>query len=180
MDLPPASSLSITRADEMTKELFTHRGSGTLVRRGERILTYTSWKKLDLARFRALIESSFGRPLTRDYFETTKPLRIYCSEHYRAGIVLIRDRDLVYMDKFVVSDDAQGEGLGRAIWQVMRGENDQLFWRSRRGNAINEFYFANCDGAIKDERWTVFWYGLSDFDTIGSAIDQARSRPVSV
>ncbi|MGH7503188.1 MAG: acetylglutamate kinase [Longimicrobiales bacterium] len=180
MQLPPSSSLSITRPDEMTKELFTHRGSGTLVRRGERIVTHASWKKVDVERLRDLIESSFGRKLHDDYFEVTKPYRIYFSEHYRAGIVLTRERSLAYMDKFMVSDDAQGEGLGRAIWQVMRAENPQLFWRSRRGNAINEFYFANSDGALKDEQWTVFWYGLPEWETIRFAVEYSRSRPVTL
>jgi acetylglutamate synthase len=32
------SSVSITRPAELAKELFTHKGSGTLVRRGERVL----------------------------------------------------------------------------------------------------------------------------------------------
>jgi acetylglutamate kinase len=41
MALPPSSSLSITRPDEMAEELFTHRGSGTLVRRGEKIHTHS-------------------------------------------------------------------------------------------------------------------------------------------
>src|SRR3546814_9290253 len=36
--LPPSSSVSITRPEELAKELFTHKGSGTLVRRGERVL----------------------------------------------------------------------------------------------------------------------------------------------
>lgn len=180
MQLPPSSSLSITRPDEMTKELFTHRGSGTLVRRGERILTDTSWKKIDTRRLRSLIESSFARTLTADYFEKTKPFRVYFSEHYRAAIVLTREHGLPYMDKFVVSDDAQGEGLGRAIWQVMRGENPDLYWRSRRGNAVNEFYFANADGAIKDEQWSVFWYGLTDWETIRTAVEHARRIPATV
>ena len=35
--LPLASSVSITRPAELAKELFTHKGSGTLVRRGERV-----------------------------------------------------------------------------------------------------------------------------------------------
>jgi acetylglutamate kinase len=35
--LPPSSSLSITSPDELAKELFTHRGSGTLIRRGEAV-----------------------------------------------------------------------------------------------------------------------------------------------
>jgi bifunctional N-acetylglutamate synthase/kinase len=178
--LPPSSSVSITSPDEMAKELFTHRGSGTLIRRGETIRVHTSWDDIDVERLRALIESSFHRTLAHDYFERTLPARVYVSEHYRAGIVLTQEGGLNYMDKFTVSDDAQGEGLGRAIWQVMRAENPQLFWRSRRGNAINEFYFANADGAVKDAEWTVFWYGLTDWDDIRFAVDHCRTRAVTL
>ncbi len=177
MDLPPSSSLSITTPDEMAKELFTHRGSGTLVRRGEAIHAYDGWNEVDVGRLRALIESSFGRALVADYFETVSPHRIYISEHYRAAIVLTREEGLTYMDKLAVSDDAQGEGLGRAMWDAMRAENPALFWRSRRGNAINEFYFANSDGVRKEERWAVFWCGLDDWDSIRQAVEHAGARP---
>jgi bifunctional N-acetylglutamate synthase/kinase len=181
MALPPSSSLSITSPDEMAKELFTHRGSGTLVRRGERIRRHASWKPVDQARFRDLVASSFGRPLVEDYFERTKPFRVYLSEHYRAAIVLTKESGgLVYMDKFAVAADAKGEGLGRAIWEVMRAENPRLFWRSRRGNAVNEFYFANADGAVKDDAWTTFWYGMAEgaagWKAIASAVSHARER----
>ena len=177
LQLPPSTSLSITRPDEMAKELFTHRGSGTLIRRGERIDSYSSWEGLDLGRLRALIESSFGRTLSEDYFTTTRPLRVYCSEHYRAAVILTLENGLAYLDKFAVTDDAQGEGLGRAIWQVMRGDYAQLFWRSRRGNVVNEFYFANADGAVKDDTWIVFWYGIADWEKIRFAVEHALARP---
>lgn len=177
MALPPSTSLSITSPDEMAKELFTHRGSGTLVRRGETIVRRASWKPVDRKRFAALVASSFGRPLVEDYFERTKPFRIYHSEQYRAVIVLTKENGLVYMDKFAVSEDAKGEGLGRAIWDVMRAENPQLFWRSRRGNAINEFYFANADGAVKEGHWTTFWYGMPDWRAVESAVKHTAQRP---
>jgi acetylglutamate kinase len=176
LQLPPSTSLSITRPGEMAKELFTHRGSGTLIRRGERIDARASWEGLDLDRLRALIESSFGRQLVEDYFATTTPLRVYVSEHYRAAVVLTLEKGIPYLDKFAVSEEAQGEGLGRAIWQVMRSEYPQLFWRSRRGNAVNEFYFANADGAFKDETWVVFWYGIADWAEIRFAVEHARGR----
>src|SRR3546814_13211077 len=86
MALPPSSSVSITRPDELAKELFTHRGSGTLVRRGEKIRRYGSWKRIDLPRLGKLIESGFGRKLAPDYFERIKPWRVYVSEHYRSAI----------------------------------------------------------------------------------------------
>lgn len=177
MDLPPSTSLSITTPDEMAKELFTHRGSGTLVRRGEQIWSFPTWDGVDLERLRALIESSFGRRLTADYFETTVPAMVYVSEHYRAAIVLLREGDLVYMDKYAVVEDAQGEGLGRAMWEVMREDNPRLFWRSRRGNPVNEFYFANAEGARKEPGWTVFWYGITDWGEIRAAVDWALARP---
>ena len=174
--LPLTSSVSITRPSELAKELFTHKGSGTLVRRGEKVFRFESWDGIDLVRMRSLIESSFGRKVVDDYFERTKPYRIYVSENYRAAMILTQEEGLVYLDKFAVLDDAQGEGLGRAVWLVMREENPRLFWRSRHGNQINHFYYAESDGCYKQERWKVFWYGLDDFDTIARCVAHCAVR----
>ncbi len=174
--LPLTTSVSITRPSELAKELFTHKGSGTLVRRGERVFQFDSWEGVDRARMRTLIESSFGRTLVDDYFDRTTPYRIYVSENYRAAMILTNEDGLIYLDKFAVLDDAQGEGLGRAVWLVMREENPALFWRSRHGNQINHFYYAESDGCYKQERWKVFWYGLDGFDTIARCVDHCAVR----
>jgi acetylglutamate kinase len=174
--LPLTSSVSITKPAELAKELFTHKGSGTLVRRGEKVLRVTSWGELDLARMRTLIESSFGRTLVDDYFERTRLHRAYVSENYRTALILTDEGGFTYLDKFAVLDDAQGEGLGRAVWQVMRDENPRLFWRSRHGNAINPFYYAESDGSFKQEKWKVFWYGLEDFDAIQRCVAHCATR----
>ena len=180
--LPLTSSVSITRPSELAKELFTHKGSGTLVRRGEKVLRFGSWEGVDLARMRTLIESSFGRTLVPDYFERTRPYRIYVSENYRAAMILTMEhadgeQGLPYLDKFAVLDEAQGEGLGRAVWQVMREENPQLFWRSRHNNQVNIFYYAESDGCLKQPRWKVFWYGLDgNFDTIARCVAHCAQR----
>ncbi|RCS31033.1 acetylglutamate kinase [Rhodanobacter denitrificans] len=181
-DLPLTSSVSITRPSELAKELFTHKGSGTLVRRGEKVLRFDSWEGVDRERMRGLIESSFGRTLVQDYFERTRPFRIYVSENYRAAMILTMEdvgnrQGLPYLDKFAVLDDAQGEGLGRAVWQVMREENPQLFWRSRHHNQVNIFYYAESDGCLKQPRWKVFWYGLDgNFDTIAGCVAHCAQR----
>lgn len=174
--LPLTSSVSITRPSELAKELFTHKGSGTLVRRGEKVFRFESWEGIDQARMRVLIESSFGRTLVDDYFARTTPYRVYVSENYRAAMILTNENGLIYLDKFAVLDDAQGEGLGRAVWLVMREENPRLFWRSRHGNQINHFYYAESDGCYKQERWKVFWYGLDGFDTIARCVEHCAMR----
>lgn len=178
--LPPSSSVSITKPDELAKELFTHRGSGTLVRRGEAIHIHSRWADLDLPRLKRLIESGFGRALTPDYFDTTRPWRVYVSSNYRAALILTEENGIPHLDKFAVADDAQGEGLGRAAWDVMRAEVPRLFWRSRSSNPINEFYFDQSEGALKGEPWTVFWYGLEGFDEIRFAVEHCRTRPATL
>lgn len=183
--LPLASSVSITRPAELARELFTHRGSGTLVRRGEKVRRCTRWSQLDLERLRTLIESSFGRRLVPDYFERTKLFRAYVSENYRAALILTREpfaggSRIAYLDKFAVAEDAQGEGLGRAAWQVMRADNPALFWRSRHGNGVNEFYAAEADGSFKQPRWNVFWYGLESFAQIEGSVEHCRARPATL
>ena len=178
--LPLASSVSITKPAELAKELFTHKGSGTLVRRGERVLESSDWNAFDLTRLRGLIDSAFGRKLLPDYFETTKLHRAYVSENYRAAVILTSEEAGIYLDKFAVLDEAQGEGLGRAVWQVMREQNPTLFWRSRHGNPVNPFYYGESDGCIKQDKWKVYWYGPAGFDLIERYVRTCEARPATL
>ena len=138
---------------------------------------HTRLEPLDLARLRALIESGFGRRLTPDYFERTELHRAYVSENYRAALILTQRRRLRVPRQVRGADDAQGEGLGRAVWQVMREENPQLFWRSRHDNPVNPFYYAESDGCYKEAKWKVFWYGMRDFAEIERCVEHCRARP---
>jgi acetylglutamate kinase len=180
--LPLSSSVSITRPAELAKELFTHKGSGTLVRRGERVLQADAWDALDLPRLRGLVESAFGRRLAPDYFERTRLRRAYVSENYRAAVILVEGHEAgeTYLDKFAVLEEAQGEGLGRAVWQVMREQNPRVFWRSRHGNPVNAFYYAESDGHFKQEQWNVFWYGMEAFDAIARCVAHCRERTATL
>jgi acetylglutamate kinase len=178
-DLPRDSSVSITKPEELAKELFTHRGSGTLVRMGKRIQRAGSWPEIDKAKLRKLLESGFSRKMLPGYFRDNKPAKIYYSEDYRAALVLLDVDGTPYLDKFAVADDAQGEGLGSAAWSVMRQETPKLFWRSRHDNPINEFYMQVSDGCMKFGHWTVFWYGLDNFSDIERAVGYCLGRPAS-
>ena len=178
--LPGSSSVSMTRPAELAKELFTHRGSGTLIRKGEAIRRYTRWSQIDTERLKALIESGFGRKLTADYFDRTRLHRAYISANYRAALIITMEKGIPHLDKFAVAEDAQGEGLGRAAWLRMKADTPRLFWRSRPDNPVNEFYTEECDGCLKGERWTVFWYGLSSFAEIQQCVEHCRVRPATL
>jgi acetylglutamate synthase len=118
--------------------------------------------------------------LTPDYFDKTKLHRAYVSANYRAALIVTMEKGVPHLDKFAVAEDAQGEGLGRAAWLRMKADTPSLFWRSRPENPVNEFYNEECDGCIKGERWTVFWYGLETFTEIQQCVEHCRVRPATL
>jgi len=168
--LPLESSVSITRPAQLARELFTWKGSGTLVRRGERVLHFSGWQGVDKARLRELFESAFRRRLVDSYFDLTRPVHVFVTENYRAAMVIVDQGGRPYLDKFAVLAEAQGEGLGRAVWKQARQACGQLFWRSRQDNAINGFYAGECDGFIRSGRWNVYWFGLPDMGSIDACV----------
>lgn len=178
--LPTSSSVSITSPDHLARELFTHTGSGTLVRRGERVLCYDSLEGVDRERLRALLEACFGRLLDDDYFDKKAFHRIYLADSYRATAIITHGQGVPYLDKFAVTTQAQGAGEGGSLWKRMCRENPKLYWRARNGNEINPWYFQQSTGSYKDERWTVFWYGLQGWDEIKACVDHALKLPATL
>ena len=84
-----------------------------------------------------LLEECFGRQLDERYFESKSPYRVYLAESYRATAILTMEQGIPYLDKFAVTNEAQGEGIGGSIWQRFRRENTKIFWRSRATNGVN-------------------------------------------
>ncbi len=176
--------MSITSPDQLARELFTHRGSGTLLRLGERVerIEPADFARIDKARLKALLEECFGRALIPGYFDEKNFLRVYLADSYRATAILTREGDgsVAYLDKFAVTQEAQGAGVGGSIWGRMVHDNPKLFWRSRVDNPVNGWYFDHADGSYKTDRWTVFWYGLDGFAEIQSSVERALHMPPSL
>ncbi len=177
--LPLASSVSITSARDLARELFTHRGAGTFLQRGERVLEFASWEGVDLTRMRNLLETGFGKSLDADYFQKKDITRIYVTESYRATAVITREGPIPYLDKFAVTPKAQGEGLGASVWTRMRTDFPNLYWRSRRANPVNSWYFQQSEGTFCNNDWTVFWYGVDDYEQMKTCVQLAFDMPAT-
>ncbi|MCB9734750.1 MAG: acetylglutamate kinase [Deltaproteobacteria bacterium] len=180
--LPHSSSIALTAPGLLPRELFTHRGSGTLIRRGEKVLCHEGGLgDVDVPRLKELLERGFGRQLVPDYFDKKGFYRVYVTESYRAAAILTMEGDLPYLDKFVVDEEAQGEGLAGSLWERLVEDNPRLFWRSRVDNTkINPWYFSRAEGSLRDGRWVVFWYGLEGFAAVQDAIAKALAMPASL
>lgn len=176
---PLSTSVSITTPAALARELFTHGGAGTMVRRGERILRFDNQNPPDIARTSRLIESAFGRSLKPGWWDQLPLDTAYISESYRAAAVVSRYDDFAYLDKFAVEESAQGEGISRTVWNEMVSDFPTIFWRSRSENPINGFYNDQSDGSVRRGSWVVFWRGEDDFDRIARAVKRILDLPSS-
>jgi acetylglutamate kinase len=167
--------VNVTAPLALLRELFTVRGAGTLIKRGTPILKVAQYEKLDQVRLRSLLESSFDKPLVADFFEHPL-LAVYHEPSYRAAAVLEPSSVAPVLSKFAVDPVAQGEGMGRDIWQAFVREHPRVIWRARTENPICSWYTWQCDGLMRMGRWTVYWRGVSAED-VPAVIAEMRNRP---
>jgi bifunctional N-acetylglutamate synthase/kinase len=176
-ELPLTSSVSITSPEGLSQELFTHAGAGTLIRRGENLITNDAKADVDWPRLETLITTAFGRKPVAGYWDNFAFDRLFVTENYRAGALVSRMGDVAYLDKFAVLDEARGEGLARAVWQEMVEYAPRLYWRSRSANPVNSFYFQECDGSVRVGGWTVFWRGENNLASVPDMVGRIAALP---
>ena len=166
---------NVTGPFDLLKELFTVKGAGTVVRRGTSIAKTQSYADLDQSRLRKLIESSFGRKLKPDLF--SRPLlAAYIAPEYHGAAVIEPSPIAAILSKFVVDPVAQGEGMGRDIWQAMVRDQPAVIWRARSKNPICSWYAWQCDGMVRRGVWTVYWRGVEP-DKVPDVVELMLARP---
>jgi acetylglutamate kinase len=172
---PQTLHVSFTSPLQLLPELFTVKGAGTLIKRGSTIRRHDGWEGIDGPRLRSLFESSFGRLLRPSFFDR-KIACIYVEEAYR-GAAVVQDTPLGgYLGKFAVDRPAQGEGIGRDLWELVIGDFPRLFWRARPDNPVVSWYIQQCDGMARLPDWHVFWRQIP-VEQVASAVAFALEQP---
>lgn len=157
----PALIVEICSAENLLKELFTVKGAGTYIRSGAKFITASSFDEVDKDKVKTLIENSFNRKLAPNYFEMPVE-KLFIERKYNAIAIVTKFQDIYYLDKFAVVKKSQGNGLGETLWKVVINHYPALAWRSTETNPINNWYYKQCDGAQKRDKWIVYWKGLNE------------------
>ncbi|TGN04243.1 acetylglutamate kinase [Leptospira dzoumogneensis] len=171
----PNLQIAITSAPGLLKELFTIKGSGTLLRKKNKIEFHTDFQNIDPTRLNGLIEDSFGRGLKQGFWNKEFSGIVLESEY--KGCALLQNTPWgTFLSKFAVNEIARGEGVGRDIWDEMLKKAPVLFWRARAENTISKWYAKECSGLQKEGIWIYFWIGLQEKE-IPSVCDFLRNLP---
>ena len=174
--LPHELLVTITSPLSLLHELFTVKGAGTLLRRGARIVRYEGLVDVDREQLTRLLEDSFNKPVRPDALARAFA-HVYIEERYRGAALLTSTPLGSYLSKFAVTRQAQGEGIGRDLWQAMLTEHPRLFWRARADNPVRSFYERQCDGRMRAGEWVVYSIGIAP-EHFPEAIAHATAQPV--
>ena len=178
LGVPQAPLVSVTSPLGLLRELFTVKGAGTLVKRGSEVLRADDYGKLVHQRLRGLLESSFeGKVL--DTFFSRPPLAVFYESDYRGAAIVESSPVAATLSKFAVDPIAQGEGIGRDLWQAMVREFDSLIWRARPNNPIVPWYVTQCDGMMRSHHWVVFWRNVRAED-VPIVFNDLIGRPADI
>lgn len=159
----------------LLSELFTTKGSGTLIRRAVKIKTPKKISKREQKKLSEAMNEAFGKELDRAFFER-KLFKIFLEQDLQGGALFTQLAGLPYLSKFWVSRAARGEGIARDLWAEIIADVPAFFWRSRLDNPFNSWYMSACDGMQRSGDWRVFWIGL-DAPEVPAAILAAGSAP---
>jgi ribosomal protein S18 acetylase RimI-like enzyme len=163
LEARPGTHISVTSPINLLKEIFTVKGAGTVFRRGSVICS----KKADSQKLLELLEESFKRKPKRGVLKDVT--QIYFEENYRGAALLEQQPEGLYLSKFAVGPEARGEGLAQELWDEVCKNHPAFFWRSRKGNPVNQWYDRHADGRHTPGDWVVFWRGM-DADAIPGLI----------
>lgn len=167
----PATHISVTSPINLLREIFTIKGAGTVFRKGSEILC---GHPVDRQRLHSLLQESFGR--------TPKPAaldsatHIYWETAWRGAVLLEQHPVGLYLSKFAVGPEARGEGLAQELWEAVCKNHPSFFWRSRKGNPINQWYDRQADGRHGTMEWMIFWRG-ANANALPGMIAFCESRP---
>ena len=155
LDARPGTHISVTSPIHLLEEIFTVKGAGTVFRRGSAIFS----GEADFKRVLALLEESFGKKPKEGVLANVT--QAYFEENYRGAALLEQGPQGLYLSKFAVGPEAQGEGLAQEIWDEVCKNHPAFFWRSRKGNSVNQWYDRHADGYTTTGDWIVFWRGMN-------------------
>jgi len=154
---------------------------------GIEVVKYEGFAQIDPSRLKATINSSFqsqGKKLTPDYFDITQPLGIYIVGDYIAGAITKDLEDTVYLCKFFVHPEFEGNGWGKGLLKQVLGDigiepnnnhGNSIILRTdpknKKSNSLylNQFFnhfggSYNVESSDGEHKWAVHQIGLEGED----------------
>jgi len=168
--LPRSSSVAIISPESLEKELFTHSGAGTLIRRGTKLHTASSLNdfpdinqlKKVLGRDRDGLTSS---AVVDRYLESlkSKSFKAYYDEAMESLAVVLAPKSptsLAHLATLTMSRSAWLSNIADNVFQNLKRDFSKLAWTVKQDDENLTWFSEKADGSIARKGEVLFWYGI--------------------
>ena len=170
-DLPRSSSVAIIHPESLERELFTHSGAGTLIRRGTKLLQASSVSEVhDLARLKSTLirdrEGLDAASVVDNYLETlqNRPFKAYYDENMEALAIVLppaeNDTSLAHLATLTMSRSAWLSNIADNVFQNLKRDFPKLAWTVKQDDENLTWFSEKADGSIARKGEVLFWYGI--------------------
>jgi N-acetyl-gamma-glutamyl-phosphate reductase/acetylglutamate kinase len=176
-DLPRSSSVAIIHPESLERELFTHSGAGTLIRRGTKLQQAGSLAEFDLAQLKqTLVRERDGldsMAVVDRYLESLKSrnFRAYYDDNMEALAVVLPPVDgtkssLAHLSTLTMTRSAWLSNIADNVFQNLKRDFPKLAWTVKQDDENLTWFSEKADGSIARQGEVLFWYGIDSPDEV--------------
>ncbi|KAL9092887.1 MAG: hypothetical protein Q9165_004305 [Trypethelium subeluteriae] len=175
--LPRSSSVAIIHPDNLEKELFTHKGAGTLLRRGDKLHTATTMSDFpDIQRLRSVLkrnrEGADAEAVLDRFLQQleARPFKAYWDERMEALAILlppVQGSSLAQLATYTITKSGWLTNLADNIFQNLKRDFPKLFWTVKQDDENLTWFFDQAEGSLNNGKGDVlFWYGIDNAEEV--------------
>ncbi|KAM5475118.1 Protein arg-6, mitochondrial [Microsporum audouinii] len=176
MDLPRTSSVAIIHPADLQKELFTDTGAGTLIRRGNKVLTKNSIEEFEdiealknaLARDRGALDA---RATVDRYVDSLKgrEIKAYSDEPMEALAIVLPPKpgsSLAHLTNMTITKTGWLTHVADNVFTSIQKDFPKLTWTVKEDDENLSWFFDKADGSLCRDGEVLFWSGVRDADEV--------------
>ena len=187
--LPRTSSVAITHPSNLGKELFTHTGSGTLIRNGGSVKETSKFEDLDTTALQQAISKSRGADsadAVNRYIQNLKnrPFEVFHDDSM--GVVAIvypptAEGEFAQLSHFIMTKDAFLNNLNDLVFQRMKQKYPKMYWvvDDQSQNYV-KWHLEKTDGFLRRENEVFCWWGAAESSEIFALLESYQKQGRSI
>ena len=172
-DLPRSSSVAIIHPESLERELFTHSGAGTLIRRGAKLQQASSLSEFeDTAQLKQTLvrdrEGLDSAAVVDRYLESLKNrnFKAYYDENMEALAIVLppaagsSEAALAHLATLSMTRSAWLSNIADNVFQSLKRDFPKLTWTVKQDDENLTWFAEKADGSIARKGEVLFWYGI--------------------
>ncbi|KXJ93814.1 N-acetyl-gamma-glutamyl-phosphate reductase/acetylglutamate kinase-like protein [Microdochium bolleyi] len=185
-NLPRSSSVAIIHPADLQKELFTDSGAGTLIRRGNKLLTATSLAEMgDRSKLKEVLvrdrEVRDARATVDRYLEFLegRQFKSYYDESMKALAVVLNpvaDEGYSTLATLTITKSGWLSNVADNLFAAIKKENPSLVWTVKADDENLTWFFDKADGSIVRGNDVMFWYGIAPGDNLNKLMTEFTAQ----